>query len=90
MRLQVWDYENFVMRPVGTVWHATCITLVWCLQVTLDEADALLRELETHSDVEAMDTWSNGDTTEQDKDMSTDSAKVEPQQSTDGLDEIDK
>ena len=67
-----------------------CITRVWCLQVTLDEADALLRELETHSDVEAMDTWSNGDTTEQDKDMSTDSAKVEPQQSTDGLDEIDK
>ena len=57
--------------------------------MTLDEADALLRELETHSDVEAMDTWSNGDT-DHNNDMSTDSPKVESQSSTDALDEIDK
>ena len=56
-------------------------------QDTLDEANALLKELETHSDAEAMDTWSGGDTDHND-DMWTDSPKVEP--SKDALDEVDK
>ncbi|KAK2177004.1 hypothetical protein NP493_624g01033 [Ridgeia piscesae] len=56
-------------------------------QDTLDEANALLKELETHSDAEAMDTLSGGDTDHND-DMWTDSPKVEP--SKDALDEVDK